>query len=203
MSRTSIPYDIDEMQTSDLAQVMEIENVSHPAPWPLSAYQHELEENEFAFYLVLLPKAPPPANEQAPLHERLRNWWHRPRASRPIIGYGGFWMIADEAHISTIALEPAWRGLHLGELLLIHLIEKAIRHNATLITLEVRSSNYIARHLYKKYQLTITGKRRRYYRNNNEDAYIMTVEDVQSAAYRAFLEAQWAGLVACFEGLDL
>jgi len=33
------------------------------------------------------------------------------RAVEPVLAYGGFWMIVDEAHISTIAVHPKWRGV--------------------------------------------------------------------------------------------
>ena len=53
------------------------------------------------------------------------------------------------------------------------------------ITLEVRVSNAVAQNLYRKYGFTVVGTRRRYYSDNNEDAYIMTTEDINTQSYRA------------------
>jgi ribosomal-protein-alanine N-acetyltransferase len=191
--RHPLPYRIEPMRVADLHQVMEIEKVAHVAPWPSSAYEHELEHNDLSHYYVLVPESaniPPPAG----IAGRLLAWLRRPRRGRPIFGYGGFWMIAGEAHISTIAVDPEWQGMGLGELLLLSLIRAAIAMEATIVTLEVRVSNVTAQNLYRKYHFEYVGKRKRYYRDNHEDAHIMTVEDAQSDDYRALLAERWARL---------
>jgi [ribosomal protein S18]-alanine N-acetyltransferase len=190
MNDTSIPYRVEAMAVGDLDAVMAIEQVAHAAPWPASAYRHELEQNDLAHYIVLLPGDGDAGNTNG-LRSRLLGWLRRPRGGRAVIGYGGFWLMAGEAHISTIAVDPEWRGMGLGELLLLELIERAIDLKAEMVTLEVRISNTTAQNLYSKYQFEITGTRKRYYRNNNEDAHIMTVEGVQSPAYRSFLDEQF------------
>jgi [ribosomal protein S18]-alanine N-acetyltransferase len=190
MNDPLIPYRVEPMLVEDLEAVMAIEQVAHAAPWPASAYRHELEQNDLAHYIVLLPGTSELAGSNG-LGSRVLGWLRRPRRGRVVIGYGGFWLMAGEAHISTIAMDPEWRGLGLGELLLVELIERALELKAEMVTLEVRISNETAQNLYGKYQFEITGTRKRYYRNNNEDAHIMTVEGVQSPAYRAFLDEQW------------
>ena len=55
-------------------------------------------------------------------------------------------------------------------------------------TLEVRVSNHAAQNLYRKYGFAVVGRRRRYYQDNNEDAWIMTVNDFDSDAYQARLK---------------
>ncbi len=182
----SLPYRIEPMTVGHLDGVMEIENVAHPSPWPASAYRHELEQNNLSHYFVLLAGGEESAGPSG-LRERLRHWLGSRPPSRPLVAYGGFWMMVGEAHISTIAVHPAWRGKGLGELMLLAMIEEAARLDATLVTLEVRISNTTAQQLYEKYSFEYVGRRKRYYRDNKEDAHIMTVEDVQSADYRAFL----------------
>ena len=186
----TIPYRVDTMTVADLERVMEIENVAHVSPWPESAYRHELEQNALASYIVLLP-----ANYQdhpnPTIRQRIARWLRRPRRGRPILGYAGYWMMVGEAHISTIAVDPEWRGQGLGELLLLEMLEHAIVANAVLMTLEVRVSNEAAHALYSKYRFEVVGHRKRYYRNNNEDANIMTVEPIQAAEYRTFLDQRW------------
>lgn len=193
MSTPIIPYRVDTMTVDDLDRVIDIEAIAHSAPWPASAYRHELEQNHLAHYLVLLAETP---LEQTPmsLRQRLLAWLRRPRRGRPILGYGGFWLMVGEAHVSTIAIDPEWRGLGLGELLLLELIERALALEAEMITLEVRLSNVTAQNLYEKYGFEYVGRRKRYYRDNNEDAHIMTVENVQQPAFRTFLDEQWERL---------
>jgi ribosomal-protein-alanine N-acetyltransferase len=186
----AIPYRVEPMLVSDVDAVMPIENAAYTTPWPVSAYRHELEQNSMAHYLVLLPEEGE-AGTPTSLRERLRGWLRRPQSGRAILGYGGFWLMVGEAHISTIVVDEEWRGMGLGELLLLELIELALRLGAEMVTLEVRVSNTVAQGLYEKYGFEYTGRRKRYYRDNNEDAHIMTVEEVRSAEYRAFLDQQW------------
>lgn len=200
MSNTTspIPYIVADMNVDDLNRVMEIEEVAQLSPWPMTAYRHELEENEFAYYLVLLPAKEADFSPVGTFGKRLLTWLRRPHRGRPIIGYAGFWLIADEAHISTIAIDPEWQRLGLGEYLLLELIEKALQKQAQLITLEVHASNQPAQNLYTKYQFKYVGKRKRYYKKSNEDAHIMTVFDVQGSSYRAFLDKRREALLKRF-----
>ena len=91
-----------------------------------------------------------------------------------MLGYAGLWLLIDEAHISTIAVAPEWRGRGLGELLLASLLERAISIGADVATLEVRASNLVAQNLYRKYRFTVVGVRKGYYTDNFEDALVMT-----------------------------
>jgi len=129
-----LPYLVQAMRWEDVPAVMEIERASFPLPWSDYTYRHELTENTHSHYIVLRARhaTPQPA------------WWQRllwPAKTQPVLGYGGFWLIVDEAHISTIAITPARRGLGLGELILSAMIEQAAGLQANLVTLEVRVSN--------------------------------------------------------------
>lgn len=173
----SVPFEIEPMRWEDIPEVLEIERRSFSMPWPMRAYEQELLRNPNAHYLVLRPRE---VRAAVPilLPRRL-----------PILGYGGFWMVPDEAHISTIAIDVPWRGRGLGELMFLALVEEAIALGAELITLEVRVSNHVAQRLYRKYGLEVVGRRPRYYRDNNEDALLMSVEGIRSPAYRERLES--------------
>jgi ribosomal-protein-alanine N-acetyltransferase len=103
-----------------------------------------------------------------------------------VIGFAGFWLIGDEVHISTIAVHPDWRGRGLGELLLLNLLHVAAQKPATMVTLEVRTSNIGAQRMYEKYQFDHVGRRRRYYKDTGEDALIMTIPAL-TASYSQFL----------------
>jgi len=93
-------------------------------------------------------------------------------------------MMVDEAHISTIAVAPAYRRQGLGELLLLRMVDEAQKKSAAMVTLEVRVSNIVAQTLYEKYGFETQGKRVRYYSDNGEDAYIMTTPPLASPEYR-------------------
>jgi len=180
----SVPFRLDPMRWEDIPEVMEIERRAFSMPWPMRAYEQELLRNPNAHYLVLRPRE---VRAAAPV---------LPPPRWPILGYGGFWLVPDEAHISTIAIDTPWRGRGLGELTFLALVEEAIARGANLITLEVRVSNTVAQNLYRKYGLEVVGRRPRYYRDNNEDALVMSLEGARSPAYRERLEALKARLWA-------
>jgi ribosomal-protein-alanine N-acetyltransferase len=163
------------MTLDDLDQVMEIEQVAFAAPWPAQSYRHEITQNEHSTLLVVR-SVPQPTR-------RLAQWLPRLRLTKrgPVLGYGGFWLLVDDAHIATIAVKPAWQGRGLGELVLLSLLDRAIGLGARRATLEVRVSNQAAQGLYQKLGFQIVSLRRRYYADNNEDAYIMATPSFDSS----------------------
>lgn len=189
MGDGSLPYIVEPMRWEDVPTIMEIERESFPLPWSSYTYRHELTENKNSHYLVVRSRLPEPQR---------RKWWQRllRQGTLPIVGYGGFWLVADEAHISTLAVAKKHRGKGLGELLLISMMEQAISMHAAIVTLEVRVSNQVAQNLYRKYGFVITGTRPRYYRDNEEDAHIMTVEGIATPEYQQKFAALQAALVA-------
>lgn len=193
MSNEGLPYLLQPMQVRDIPEVLEIERVCFPMPWSAHAYRYEIEENTLSWYVVARPA--PPRQERGVLGKVLA--LRPPSPSRtPIIGYGGLWMMVDEAHISTLAVAPAYRRRGVGELLLLALIEEAEQRGAAAITLEVRVSNLPAQRLYEKYGFTVQGRRVRYYSDNGEDAYIMTTPPLRLASYRETLKSLKAQLYA-------
>lgn len=169
------PYWLRPMVLPDLPEVREIDRLSFPTPARTGLFEHELEQNNIAHYLVL---------------GRMEE---KDGRINPIIGFTGFWLIADEIHVSTIATHPQWRGHGLGELLLLALLLESYDHPATMVTLEVRRSNTVAQGLYRKYQFEEVGTRPRYYRDTGEDALLMTMPSL-NARYFQFLEGQQADL---------
>ena len=117
----------------------------------------------------------------------------------PILGFAGMWVLYDEAHVTTIGVEPNERGKGLGELLLVAMFDEAIRRGATWLTLEVRVSNEPAQALYRKYGFAVQGTRKRYYSDNNEDAHVMWSRSLQDPAYRAELAELRRALLARLE----
>ncbi|HET7474200.1 MAG TPA: ribosomal protein S18-alanine N-acetyltransferase [Candidatus Limnocylindrales bacterium] len=150
---------IEPMRLEDLDEIQAIEGASFTTPWPENAYRSELMTNRLASYLVA-------------------------RVDGRIVGYGGMWLMVDEAHITTFAVHPLWRRQHVGERLLLAFLDLARDRHAREATLEVRLSNLAARRLYEKYGFRPVGLRPRYYSDNNEDALIMTTEPLDDPRVR-------------------
>ena len=191
------------MRREDIALVTEIDREVFPTMWPMANYQHELN-NCLAHYVVACDgerKVDEPAVTPDKRGSGLSSWLRQlinyghffgnalpPSAGEYIVGFAGFWIMADEAHITSIAVREIHRRQGVGELLLIALIELAAKLNARIITLEVRASNTDAQNLYYKYGFTKVGQRRGYYLENREDGVIMSTEDITSAPFQARLK---------------
>jgi [ribosomal protein S18]-alanine N-acetyltransferase len=166
------------MGLGDLPAVHAIEHASFSAPWPDDAYRSEIETNHLATYLVVT-------------------------VGDEVVAFAGTWLMVDEAHITTFAVDPRWRRRGIGERLLLTLLDVAIERGAREATLEVRLSNVAARRLYEKYGFRPVGLRPRYYSDNGEDALIMTTEPLGSSEMRARLAGLRAALLARDEADDI
>ncbi|WP_139992773.1 ribosomal protein S18-alanine N-acetyltransferase [Paenibacillus paridis] len=139
------------MTMADIPAIVAIEQEAFSSPWTTEAFANELMNNLFARYMIM-------------------------EYEGEIIGYGGMWVIMDEAHVTNIAVREDYRGHGLGSCLLFELQRTAVFFGAVKMTLEVRPSNEIAQQLYRKYGFEPAGIRPRYYSDNNEDALIMWAE---------------------------
>jgi [ribosomal protein S18]-alanine N-acetyltransferase len=187
-----LPYRVSGMQLADIDEVMVIEARAFSSPWSARAYRYEISSNSFSHFVVVrqvVPGAPEPAESAPNFIDRLLGTppLRRPPLP-PVLGYAGFWLLIDEAHISTIAVAPEWRGLGLGELLLVALLDRAIAVSAETATLEVRAGNHVAQNLYRKHTFQEVGLRKGYYSDNREDALIMTTPLLQSWEFRETFE---------------
>lgn len=187
-----LPFTFEKMRSEDIPAVIDIEHRSFTLPWSANTYRHEVLDNTHAHYFVLRYRTLPPS----PRRFRWLGRRVRQAPAAPIIGYGGFWLITDEAHISTIAIDTGWRGRGLGEYLLASMIERAIALKAAFVTLEVRRGNLAAQNLYHKYGFDVTGLRLRYYQDNQEDALLMTLAGASTETYRETLRRLTASLSA-------
>lgn len=152
--------DIAPLRIEHLKEMKEIEDSSFEAPWPGSAYRSELTTNRLARYLGA-------------------------REAGRLIGFGGIWLMVDEAHVTTIAVRPAERGRGVGTALLLALLAAAREEGAATATLDVRVSNLGAQRLYERLGFRPAGRRVRYYDDNGEDALIMTTPPLGSAGQLA------------------
>jgi len=136
------------MQMDDIPAICEIEQEAFTTPWTAGAFQNELTNNQFARYMVM-------------------------ECDGEIAGYGGMWLIMEEAHVTNVAVRKKYRGQKLGERLMRELQKTASFFGAVRMTLEVRPSNQVAINLYEKLGFYSVGLRRGYYTDNREDAMIM------------------------------
>ena len=141
-------YQVMLMKEKDIDEVLQLEKLCFPVPWSRDAFRMEVEQNQCARYYVV-------------------------RENNLLIGYGGMWLILDEAHITNIAVHPEHRRKGVGRLLMETLMEEAARLNMERMTLEVRVSNTAAITLYKSLGFEEGGIRKGYYSNDREDALIM------------------------------
>lgn len=162
---------IEPMTLADIKDVMLIEAQSFPATWPSDAFFNELQTNKLAHYFVA-------------------------KIGTKVVGYGGCWVIMEDAHVTTIAVLPEDRGKGYGERLLLTLIDEAITRGGAWLTLEVREGNVSAQQLYRKYGFTTVAVRKQYYSDNNENALVMWAGNLKSELYRNRLQALRAGFAA-------
>jgi [ribosomal protein S18]-alanine N-acetyltransferase len=86
------------------------------------------------------------------------------------------WLIVDEIHIATVATHPDYRQQGVGKKLLLHALLSAKEEGALTSFLEVRESNIAALEMYRKFGFIESGRRQDYYKDNNEDAILMTLD---------------------------
>lgn len=184
MDYTDLPYIVEPMRLWDIKEVMEIEQVSFPSPWSARAYRQELLDNELSHYFVARQRQM--GRPELSLLARARRFFGV-ETRLPILGYAGFWLMAGEAHVSTIAVQPDWRQRGIGELLLVAMLDRATALEADIAALEVRVSNVTAQNLYRKYGFRQAGMQRHYYRDSDEDALIMSTERLTSANFQSHL----------------
>ena len=146
---------IRRMTLDDLAQVVAIDTASFSLPWPERSFRFEITDN--------------PAS---------RAWVAE--IDGKIVGMIVAWLLVDEAHIATLATHPAFRRQGIARKLLIFSLQSMMSEGALTSVLEVRESNAAAQEMYRKFGFEESGRRPRYYRDNDEDAILMTLHKLES-----------------------
>lgn len=150
------------MRRRHLRGVLRIESQVYPRPWSASLFLSELGLRGSRAYVVA-------------------------RAGREVVGYAGLMFAVDEAHVTTIAVEPRWQRQRVATRLLLALAHEAVERGATGLTLEVRKSNRGAQELYRRFGFEIAGVRKGYYAESNEDALVMWAHRVDEPEYAELL----------------
>jgi ribosomal-protein-alanine N-acetyltransferase len=148
------------MSQADVAECLRIERATYPTPWTEAIFGDELAASG-RIYLVA-------------------------ETEGRIAGYAGLLLVIPEAHVTTVTVDPAFRGRGFGTRLMVRLVDEALAAGANSLTLEVRLSNVAAQALYHRFGMAPVGVRKRYYQD--EDALVMWVHDINEPAYRARLE---------------
>jgi ribosomal-protein-alanine N-acetyltransferase len=142
-----------KMTLDDVEQVVAIDQISFSLPWPKSSFHFELTDN--------------PAS---------RCWVAE--LDGKVAAMLVAWFIVDEIHIATIATHPDFRKQGIGEKLLSHALQAAKAEGAITSFLEVRESNDAALKMYHKFGYMEVGRREGYYKDNGEDAILMTLDSL-------------------------
>lgn len=194
---------IRDMTRHDLADVTEIDREAFPTQWPPADYSYEFK-NQMAHYMVAcdsdIKVAVVPDSSGGFLGWLGRLFGRRPSKAAEaaptkhyIVGFLGYWIMAGEAHITSIAVRQKYRRRGIGEMLLITAIDQAITLKADFATLEVRLSNTGAQALYSKHGFEHVGERRKYYLDRSpagdtrEDALIMTTPNIKTEEFQSRL----------------
>jgi [ribosomal protein S18]-alanine N-acetyltransferase len=158
-----VELEIARMRRRHLKGVMAIEKQVYPRPWSPNLFLSEMGELRNRTYLVA-------------------------RMGREVVGYGGIMCYGDEAHITTIAVDPTHHRRKIGTRLLYELIQEGIRLGARAVSLEVRVSNWGAQELYRKFRFRPVGTRKNYYQETGEDALVMWADEIRTREYRSHLD---------------
>lgn len=159
------------MRRRHLRGVVAIEQVTNHRPWSLGLFLGELRMPTSRHYLVALD-------------------------GHLVVGFCGLMVIADEGHITNIAVHPDHRRRSIASRLMLATMRRAVAEELSGVTLEVRAGNVAAQELYRRFGFAPGGIRRNYYADLGEDALIMWAHDVGSDSYRVRLEGIEAGLPA-------
>jgi ribosomal-protein-alanine N-acetyltransferase len=160
---------ISPMRRRHLRAVTRIEQQVYPRPWSLGLFMSELGFRGSRVYVVA-------------------------RVGPTVVGYGGLMLVADDGHVTTLAVDPGWHRHKLGTRLLHVLASAAVERGAKNLTLEVRASNDAAQSLYRLFGFAPAGVRKGYYVETKEDAIVMWAHDVDTPEYADRLAALAAGV---------
>ena len=146
---------IRKMVIADIPVVAELERAVYPQPWSMRVFVDELGLDSRTYVVAVADDA--------------------------IVAYAGLLIVEDDAHITTVAVDPQARQKRIGTHLMIDLVDRALAIGAQHLTLEVRVSNSAARRLYERFGFAPVGVRKDYYRD--EDALVMWAIDIDTQDY--------------------
>jgi len=157
------------MRRRHLRSVLRIEAKGEHKGWSLGLYMSELSRRDDRVYLVA-------------------------KVGSSVVGFAGLLFAGPDGHVTTIAVDPAWRQHRIATRMMLVLARKAVERGAEALTLEVATSNLAGQALYRRLGFAPAGVRKNYYAEMGEDALVMWAHDVQAADYSERLTAVEAGI---------
>jgi ribosomal-protein-alanine N-acetyltransferase len=152
-------FTIRKMTVDDISAVLDLDQKSFSLPWPERSFRFELTDNPAA-----------------------RCWVAE--LDGKVVAMIVVWLIVDEAHVATLATHPEYRRQGIGRRLLAYALRQMMQDGARSSFLEVRASNLAAQEMYQKFGYEATGRRRHYYRDNDEDAILMNLSSLNAERLR-------------------
>jgi [ribosomal protein S18]-alanine N-acetyltransferase len=136
---------------ADLDEVAALEAATFTNPWTREMLDRELRQSDVArVYVVRRPDC-------------------------RVAAFCACWLVHDELHINTIAVDARMRRQGLATALMKHLLAEAAAAGAERTFLEVRRSNLPAQRLYERLGFTVAAVRRNYYSQPEEDALVLSL----------------------------
>ena len=152
---------IRKMTLEDVPGVAQIDRMSFSLPWPEHAFHYEVSDNRAARCFV------------AETEDK--------RLAAMVVS----WIIVDELHIATIATHPDFRRQGIGASILTTALKDALEAGVKRAFLEVRAGNEAAQAMYRNFGFEASGRRLKYYKDNGEDAVLMTLEGLDTPSGRS------------------
>ncbi len=196
---------------ADITAVLALDQRCLGGLWSRSGYQRELESDHSDLRVLVAATHEADLLRRAAFSSRqegneinpatkidliaAQDATHPSSSNLQLLGVGCLWAILEEAHITTLAIEPSYQGRKLGQLLLSDLLGQGQRRGLTRATLEVRASNQVALKLYQKFGFQEAGERKRYY-SNGENARILWRSGLQAPEFSSQLRAHQEGAIA-------
>ncbi|MDO4323403.1 MAG: ribosomal protein S18-alanine N-acetyltransferase [Lachnospiraceae bacterium] len=143
-------FEVSEMTPQDVPEVAVLERQIFTMPWSENGFLSSLQSQD-TLYLVVREKG-------------------------RLLGYCGLLQSFDEADITNVAVSPEERGRGVGHAMLQELMRRGKERGIMRYTLEVRTGNAAAIHLYQKLGFVSAGIRKNFYEKPREDALIMWTE---------------------------
>ena len=168
--REPIEVHLTPMRRRHLRTVIRIETEVYPRPWTMNLFVSELGMRSSRSY-------------------------HVAKVGPTVVGYSGLMLVGEDAHVTTIAVDPRWHRHQIGTRLLINIARDARHRGARHLTLEVRVSNEPAQRMYRTFGFRPAGIRKGYYVETNEDALVMWADDIDDPAYTERLTRIESGIV--------
>jgi len=153
------PVIIARMSEADLTAVVALEQACGLPPWGVADYRKELSRSWVVLLVALTSQSVEP-----------------PAVHPPLAGFLAGWVAADEFQLHNLAVAARRRRQGIGSALLRAGLRAAREQGASRAVLEVRASNGAAQALYQHHGFALAGRRKDYYRDPLEDAWVLACQ---------------------------